>query len=152
MNIYFSKVKTKWRVKVSRMEHGTNHVNIWGLTFQEETTWVLNISHLFVYSSISFISDLFSQYNSFTSLDKFIPEYFIPFDATVNRHIEQCTRIERQKIIISTIICGQLIYDKAAKNIQGEKIVPSRRGVWETGELCKRLKSDPIKKMGQRTT
>ena len=56
-------------------------------------------------------------------MDKFIPEYFIPFDATVNRHIEQCTRIERQKIIISTSICGQLIYDKAAKNIQGEKIV-----------------------------
>ena len=99
-----------------------------------------------MYSSISFISVLFSRYNSFTSLDKFIPEYFIPFDATVNRHIEQCTRIERQKIIISTSICGQLIYDKAAKNIQGEKIVSSRKGVWQIGELCKRIKSDPIKK------
>ena len=120
-------------MKVSRMEHGTNHVNIWGLTFQEETTWVLNISHLFVYSSISFISDLFSQYNSFTSLDKFIPEYFIPFDATVNRHIEQCTRIERQKIIISTIICGQLIYDKAAKNIKLDEKHPSVNGIENIG-------------------
>ena len=25
----------------------------------------------------------------------------------------------------------------------GEKIVSSIKGVWETGELCKRIKSDP---------
>ena len=41
--------------------------------------------HLFVSSSISFISVLqFSKYRSFPSLGKFIPRYLILFDATVN--------------------------------------------------------------------
>ena len=41
--------------------------------------------HLFAPSSISFIKVLqFSMYISFTSLVKFIPKYFIMFDAIVN--------------------------------------------------------------------
>ena len=41
--------------------------------------------HLFVLSSISFISVLqFSGYRSFTSLGRFIPRYFILFDVIVN--------------------------------------------------------------------
>ena len=44
--------------------------------------------HLFVLSSISFISILqFSQYRSFVSLGRFIPRYFTVFDAMVNRII-----------------------------------------------------------------
>ena len=43
-------------------------------------------SHLFVLSSISFISvSEFSEYRSFISLVKCIPRYFIPFDAIINR-------------------------------------------------------------------
>ena len=41
--------------------------------------------HLFMYSSVSFISVLqFSVYKSFTSTDKFILRYFVLFDAIVN--------------------------------------------------------------------
>ena len=41
--------------------------------------------HVFVSSLISFISDLeFSEYRSFVSLGRFIPKYFILFDAMVN--------------------------------------------------------------------
>ena len=41
--------------------------------------------HLFVSSSISFFSVLkFSKYKSFTSLVRFIPRYFILFEAVVN--------------------------------------------------------------------
>ena len=41
--------------------------------------------HLFVSSSISFISVLyFSEYMSFTSLGRFIPRYFILFGMTLN--------------------------------------------------------------------
>ena len=41
--------------------------------------------HLFVSSSISFISVLqFSEHRSFTSLVRFIPRYFILFDVIVN--------------------------------------------------------------------
>ena len=40
--------------------------------------------HLFVSSSVSFVSVLqFSEYRSFVSLGRFIPRYFILFDAIV---------------------------------------------------------------------
>ena len=41
--------------------------------------------HLFISSLISFISILwFSEYRSFAILGRFIPKYFILFDAMVN--------------------------------------------------------------------
>ena len=41
--------------------------------------------HRFVTSLDSFISILcFSEYRTFGSLGRFIPKYFIPFDAVVN--------------------------------------------------------------------
>ena len=45
-------------------------------------------SHLFISSSVSFIKVLqFSVYRFFTSLVKFIPKYFILFDAIVNETV-----------------------------------------------------------------
>ena len=47
--------------------------------------WAWNIFPLICVFLISFISDLqFSVYKSFTSMVKFIPRYFILFDAVVN--------------------------------------------------------------------
>ena len=41
--------------------------------------------HLFVWPSISFTNNLqFLEYRSFVSLGRFIPRYFILFDAMVN--------------------------------------------------------------------
>ena len=40
--------------------------------------------HLFVSSLIFFVRVLFSVYISFTFLVKFIPDYFIVFDAIIN--------------------------------------------------------------------
>ena len=43
--------------------------------------------HLFMSSLISLSNVLFSMYKSFTSFAKFIPKYFILFDATVSEII-----------------------------------------------------------------
>ena len=69
--------------------------------------------HLFVLSSISFISVLqFSGYRSFTSLGRFIPRYFILFDVIVNGIVSLISLSDTSLLVYrnATDFCMLILY------------------------------------------
>uniref|UniRef100_A0A8D0U4R2 Uncharacterized protein n=1 Tax=Sus scrofa TaxID=9823 RepID=A0A8D0U4R2_PIG len=76
--------------------------------------------HLFVSSLISFISILqFSEYRSFVSLGRFIPKYFILFDAMLNGIVSLISLYDLSLLLYRNAVyfCVLILYPATAEFI-----------------------------------
>ena len=75
--------------------------------------------HLFVSSLLSFIILQFSEYRSFVSLGRFIPKYFILFDAMVNGIVSLISLSDYLLLVYRNAVnfCVLILYPVTAKFI-----------------------------------